>query len=380
MAAPGQRHQRGELLRRQNAWVLRYRVDVPIPDSHRIRRARTSITIGTVQELRTRTAARAVADQIMDSITGRNIAPGTAISATKYLARYQAERVVLLRPTSQRLIRSRILHHIGPHVIGLRLDQVTAGVAQKLVSKLTIAGLGTSSTRQVVKLLRTILRAALDDGYAVHPFEMRSIRFASQVKALPRRKVFTGEELVQLLEAVPFPWRAAYAVSASLGLRCGETLGLDWADVDLAAGSVRIRQAAVDGRLQALKTARSTATLALSGALVQILTEYRDARGGSPTGLLFASRTGRPLHSSAYRRALAKHLKRAGLEHRGTHAFRHSAASLLLAQGLSPAAVRDSLRHHDMKQTDTYSHAVSSDLRRGAEMLGSLITTPRASR
>jgi hypothetical protein len=35
----------------------------------------------------------------MDAITGRNIAAGTAISATKYLARYQAERVVLMRPT-----------------------------------------------------------------------------------------------------------------------------------------------------------------------------------------------------------------------------------------------------------------------------------------
>lgn len=380
MAAPGQRHQRGHVIKRADRWVVRYRVDVAQAGTQRVLRRRATLTLGTVQELRTHSAARAVADQVLDAITGRHIAPGRAISAARYLTRYQAERVVLMRPSSQENVRRMIRGHLAPLLAGLRLDQVNAGTAQQLVSRFASAGRAPSSARQVVKLLRTILRTAQGEGYAAHPFELRAIRFASQVKARARRALFQPTEIATLLEHAPFPWRAAYALGALLGLRCGETLGLEWPDVDLEGGTVTLRQAAVRGRLQALKTSRSAATLPLSQALAAILRAYHAHRGAPTAGLLFVTRTGRPLHASSYRRALARHLQQLGIAHRGTHAFRHSAASHLLAQGLSAATVRDSLRHHDVKQTDTYSHSVSDDLRRGADLLGSLITTPRAPR
>ncbi len=373
MAAPGQRHQRGQLLRRGDRWVVRYRVDVAQEGTHRITRRRATLEVGSTDELRTRSAARAVADQVMDGITGRNIAPGRAINAAKYLTRYQAERVVLMRPSSQANVRRAIRLHLGPLVAGLRLDQVGAGTAQKLVTQMAAGKRAPTSARQVVKLLRTILRAARDDGFSAHPFEMRAVRFASQVKAGKKRAVFAIEDVATLIERARPPWGTVYAVSALLGLRCGETLGLDWSDIDLDAGTATIRQSAVNGQLQALKTARSAGTLAIPGPLVEILRRHHAAQGQPATGLLFATRTGRPQYSSAYRRALTRDLKRLGIAHGGTHAFRHTAASLLLAQGLSTAAVRDSLRHHDVKQTDTYAHTVSADLRKGADLLGSLL-------
>jgi integrase len=363
LTAYARRYQRGWLRRRGSDWLLTYRLDEPDPVTGRMNRRRRTEVIGTHQELRTDLAARAVATAIMDRITGRQMASGTALAASKYVQKYLAERVVLMRPSTQKTVRSRIHQHLLPLLRTVRLDQVNASLAQRLITTMAKAGSSPHTVRQTVKLLRAILRAARHEGYAAEVFDSRSVRYPSHVKARARRKVFTAEELGQLLGAAAFPWRAAYGCGAYLGLRCGETLGLDWSDVDLERRTVRIRQSAVIGHLQALKTTRSAATLPLPTELAEILTAYHEACGRPADGLLFPSTRGTAMQSSVYRRALSRELARLGLAHRGTHAFRHTAASLLLSRGAAVSSVRDLLRHSDVKQTDTYSHTISQDLR-----------------
>ncbi len=54
-------------------------------------------------------------------------------------------------------------------------------------------------------------------------------------------------------------------------------------------------------------------------------------------------------------------LKSAGLEHRGVHAQRHTATTLLLDQGVALAVVQEMLGHSDIRVTRGYLH-VSSPL------------------
>jgi integrase len=72
------------------------------------------------------------------------------------------------------------------------------------------------------------------------------------------------------------------------------------------------------------------------------------------------------LDGTAISKAFHGILKRAGLQQRRFHDLRHSCATLLLVQGVSPRIVMDVLGHSQIGLTmNTYSHVIP-DLRRDA--------------
>jgi integrase len=274
-----------------------------------------------------------------------------------------------MRPSTRATVLSILKQHIEPMVAGLGLHEITVRHVQSLIGKLAAAGRKPATVRSVVRCLRVLLRAAEAEGYAARAFDLSALQFPSTQAPSAKLQTFTAEELRRLIAETSSPWNVVYALAAGLGLRCGEVLGIAWRDVDLERGTLTVRQAAVMGRIGPVKSKGSAAHLPLAPELVRLLRAYRETWTPNPEDLLFASRRGRPMHASAYRRRLTKDLKRLGLRHRGTHAFRHSAASLLLQQGIGLAAVRDLLRHADSRVTDRYSHSTSEDMKRGAEML-----------
>lgn len=371
MTTHRRRYQRGSLLRTRREWVLRYRVDAADVGTARTRRPERRLHVGSTADL-TRSAARAAADAMIDGITGRTISAGSTLDACVYLTRYEVTRLALKRPATRTTVRSILRQHVRPALRALRLDEVNAGTAQQLIGHLAQQGLSPSTIRSIAAVLRAVLRAARQDGYTCAHIDWRALEFPARVEAPSERKAFTAAQVSKLLGVVPYPWKAVYAIAATLGLRAGETLGLSWGDIDFRRATVRIRQSAVNGVVQGLKSRSSAAVLPASAELAAILREYRDVSYHRPGALLFRSRTGKPLHASWYRRRLARHCKALGLPHRSPHAFRHFAASQLLAAGLSPAAVRDQLRHSNLAMTNAYVHREHADLRRGAEILGKL--------
>ncbi len=75
--------------------------------------------------------------------------------------------------------------------------------------------------------------------------------------------------------------------------------------------------------------------------------------------LVFCGATGRPLDPSTETGRFSDTLKRAGLPHVRFHDLRHTAATLVLAQGTHPKVVSEMLGHGTIALTlDTYSHLV----------------------
>jgi integrase len=94
----------------------------------------------------------------------------------------------------------------------------------------------------------------------------------------------------------------------------------------------------------------------------------RDAAGDRwiDSGLVFTTLEGRGLDGTAITKRFQDHLKKAGLPRRRFHDLRHSCATLLLVQGVSPRVVMDVLGHSQIGLTmNTYSHVIP-DLRRDA--------------
>ena len=80
-------------------------------------------------------------------------------------------------------------------------------------------------------------------------------------------------------------------------------------------------------------------------------------------GFVFATPQGKPLDGTAISKQFHHHLERAGLAQRRFHDLRHSCATLLLVQGVSPRVVMEVLGHSQIGLTNSH---VIPELRREA--------------
>jgi integrase len=367
------RTQRGSLRDQGDLVVVRYRVDEIDADGQRRRRERHEV-VGTRKEYPTLGQARRAADRLMDKLTGRSRVPESAIGAEQWFEEYRQTFIPLMKPSSRGSVRSIINRCLQPAFRGRRLDEISQAAAQRLVSDMAARGKSIKTIRNALAILVRTIAVARTEGYAVTRIETRQLIFPSRTSVTEDLKLYTVEQLVRMVDGSEMPWQALLAVLVYLGLRIAEALGLAWDHIDLRTGTVRIRQSAVFGRLQSLKSRTSRADLPVPAALAQILERYRQSWQPNPERLLFATRTGKPYWSSHIRRGVFKPLcKQLGIPERGLHAIRHSMASHLLASGASASVTRDLLRHSSLAITNRYSHSLPAERRHASDALGALI-------
>jgi len=212
------------------------------------------------------------------------------------------------------------------------------------------------------------------------------------------------------------------SVATALGLRLGEALGLQWADVDLETGTLRVRQALersggdsvargpmrigrrdlrkrilaapkrsaerreLRHQLEALrarwrqvrttlhvtepKSVRSRRTIRMPSLLMSALKTHRTcqrevrlAAGAAweDSGFVFTSPIGTALEQRNVTRQFHELLIAADLPPVRFQDLRHTAATLLLAQGVDPRTIMETLGHSQISLTmNTYSHVLPS--------------------
>jgi integrase len=181
---------------------------------------------------------------------------------------------------------------------------------------------------------------------------------------------------------------ARWTVALALGLRQSEALALQWKDIDLLNGTLAVRRTLhrVKGKglvYEPPKTARSLRTLALPIPLVRALYEHKIRQTGErmlaadewqDEDLVFAQPNGRPIDKKADYDAWRSLLKSAGVRHVRLHDGRHTAATLLLSEGVHPRVVMELLGHSHMRTTmDIYSHVMPALAREAADRMGAVL-------
>ena len=180
---------------------------------------------------------------------------------------------------------------------------------------------------------------------------------------------------------------AAYVVAASTGMRRGEVLGLRWADVDLVAMTVSVRQTIINVGYKVMisepKTARGRRTISLDAATVAILRHHRGrqeeerqvARDGYvDNDLVFARVDGKPIHPDYFSQTFDRRVARLGLRRIRPHDLRHTYATLALRAGVDPKTVSARLGHATVAFTlDVYTKAVPQLDRDAAQKIAGLI-------
>jgi integrase len=275
--------------------------------------------------------------------------------------------------------------HLKPTIGTVPLDKLSPMHVQRLMNQKIAEGL----KPKTIRYIRGTLRSALNHGVRWGLIS----RNAAALVASPRVeqyeiKPLTPVEARTLLQSLRGDrLEALYSVALTMGLRQGEALGLRWHDVDLELGYMRISKQLqrIDRRLQLVepKTSRSRRSLAMPRAIVVGLREHQNRQEAERRlagdrwmegGFVFTTPEGKPLDGTAITKQFHRHLERAGLAQRRFHDLRHSCATLLLVQGVSPRVVMDVLGHSQIGLTmNTYSHVIPELRREAADRMDHLL-------
>lgn len=225
-------------------------------------------------------------------------------------------------------------------------------------------------------LLSSVLQAAVERGHiAANP--ARGTKLPADA-AEHEMEVLTRDEWARLHNAIPAHWRPLTGFLLVVGCRIGEATAVQVGDLDLEAGTVRLRRAWKKGDrdsryLGATKTRRGLRTVVMGPGLAAAL---RPLVEGKPADALVftAPRGGRVLAQHYRNRVWVRALADAGITKRVTpHGLRHTSASWLLMEGVAPQVVQHRLGHESLATTSkVYAHLLTdaqlaaADVMRGA--------------
>jgi integrase len=91
---------------------------------------------------------------------------------------------------------------------------------------------------------------------------------------------------------------------------------------------------------------------------------------------VFTRGIGTPMEPRNLERAYQETLSLAGLHHVRIHDLRHTAATLLLIQGVHPRVVMELLGHSQIAVTMKYSHMVPALRKEAADQMDAVLKTP----
>lgn len=190
---------------------------------------------------------------------------------------------------------------------------------------------------------------------------VKDIEFPRIRKSLP--KYLTLEESKALLQAVSGPNQtrdfAILMIFLNCGIRRSELVGLNLTDV-------------YEDRLRVVGKGNKERIVYMGTSCRKAIDNYLVERNKivlSDNRALFGSRDKNRISVSAVHRLVKKHLLEAGLDATqfSAHKLRHTAATLMLSNGVDLKTLQEVLGHENLNTTQIYTHIESTELKIAAE-------------
>jgi integrase len=242
-----------------------------------------------------------------------------------------------------------------------------------------------------VRYVHSLLHRSLSDAVKRGVVGLNAAHGARQPKMVHQEmKILDENQVMQFFIAVQDDRNEAlYHMAIKTGMRKGELMGLKWTDLDWNRGTIRVQRQVqrVTGQgmvFMSPKTKAGRRSIALGEETLRILREHRtkqqferDLAGTQwqDYDLIFPSSIGTPQSPSNLLRSFKSILKGAGLPVIRFHDLRHTAASLMLNQGVPAFVVSKILGHSKASTTmDIYGHLIPAMHEEVGNLMDELLT------
>lgn len=356
-----------------DVWVLRWREG----------NTDKSRTLGTTQQLRTRTEAQRAASRFTAEINN-----SIEIATFGQLARRYLQEAIPERHSTAGPLRSMLTGRILPEwedVCAVDMAKDPMAVEQ------WIKGLRTRPRKMGEKPRDLAPKSKLHTRAVMHRLFEYAMRWRYldcqrnpmgliELKGMSRRirpiYLLIAQQYYAVLSHLAPHVRVMVVLAMNTGMRVSEILGLKWTDIDFEQATLTIERSVVGRYEDETKTLASASILPLHELLIQELRAWQ-GHEKSVNGWLFGNiDTGRPYHADSLRQDhLAPAGKKAGIPNLGWHNFRHTYRARLGNSGATPEVQQKLMRHSSIEMTMKYgqNHMLDSTRPANARLVEELL-------
>jgi integrase len=311
---------------------------------------------------------------------------GAQKSLSDFLEQWLGSIRLSVRPMTLSQYRQIVRMHIIPMLGSIKLkdlrpDQIQTLYNQKLDS-------GTSA--RTVLLIHAVLHRSLKQAFKWGIIGRNPASVVTRPKVVRKEMMTLNDNQVRtlILIAKGTRYEVLFWLAVTTGMRQGELLGLRWSDLDWRSKKLHVqRQLQRTSAGQIFSEPKSAAgrrvimlgdeTIKKLRAHLGVLSQERQIAGEQwqENDLIFPSTKGTPWDQRNMYKYYKRFLRKAGLPDIRFHDLRHTAATLMLQQGVHPKVVQERLGHADITLTlNTYSHVLPVMQEEAAERLDQLLT------
>lgn len=275
------------------------------------------------------------------------------------------------------IIRIRLIPALGDY----ELDELTPLIMQRYITELLNHGnlnTGGGLSATTVNLIISVMQSSMVTAYSVgltDEYKMDKIkRPRLQEKQIT---CFSPSEQKMIEQAVLTDKRekmTGILICLYTGLRVGELLALEWADINFSKNELNVSKTCYDkGRSRITTTPKTTSSvrvIPIPKQLVPILNQLKKRRESQ----YVISENGTYISIRSYQRSFELLLKRLGIPHQGFHSLRHTFATRALECGMDVKTLSEILGHKNATVTlNRYAHSLMDHKRDMMNRLGKFL-------
>jgi integrase len=257
--------------------------------------------------------------------------------------------------------------HLDPMLGKLRLDAIDDEQVQRLKGKR--ADRNPKTVNNILALLSKVLKVAVEwKVIQAMPCRIRLLKSSKPVVEHYEDEDF--ERLVVAAAATDPRVELVVLLGGDAGLRSGEIVALEWTDVDLGRGLLKVQRSDYKGQLSVPKGGRPR-VIPMTSRLAAALKAHRHLRGAR----VICEEDGNPVTRWWLKWHMDVAERRAGLPRGGRlHILRHTFCSRLASRNVPAITIQHLAGHAGLETTQRYLHLASAAPAAGIRALEGVAT------